>query len=180
MPQRANLAVADDGRGQIEASDLPPLVPDADVSRGQSQGVNLPLFTRKKGVASATEITSCEFSSPSSSTPISLQVKEIIGTMLARASAEDRAKIAEVLAGMTGQPWSATKLNKLVAPSADKRLAVDDLPALSLATGSSALVEFIAEQAGLRAVTPEIAKAGALVLGVRESVQEIWKLGETA
>ena len=178
MPQRANLAVADDGRGQIEASDLPPLVPDADVSRGQFQGVNLPLFPRKKGAASTTEITPCEFSSPSASTPISLQVKEIIGTMLARASAEDRAKIAEVLAGMTGQPWSATKLNKLVAPSADKRLAVDDLPALSLATGSSALVEFIAAQTGLEAVDPATARWGRFARNVARELKELW--GEVA
>ena len=167
MPNRANLAVSDDGRGQIAASELP----------RQFQGVNLPLFARKKGVASTTGITPCEFSSPSASTPISLQVKEIIGTMLARASAEDRAKIAEVLAGMTGQPWSATKLNKLVAPSADKRLAVDDLPALSLATGSSALVEFIAAQTGLEAVDPAVARWGRFA---RKFVQELKQLWEAA
>ena len=94
--------------------------------------------------------------------------------MLARASSEDRTKIAETLAGMTGQPWSANKLNKLVAPSADKKLAVDDLPALSLATGSSALVEFIAEQAGLEAVDPDVARWGRFARNVARELKELW------
>lgn len=150
LPQRANLAEAT----------YPVRPPLRDVPR--------------KGYGTARTMTPEVVDPPVDANDIRLQVAEI----LALDAESRRVDIAASMTGRLGNSITKTMIDQWTRGSRlDKNLSAALVPAWCEATRSTRLVEFIAAQVGLSAVTPAVAEAGELALGIARSGRRVLELG---
>lgn len=128
----------------------------------------------RKGYGTAREMTPEPVDIPVDTNDIRLQVAET----LALDADGRRNEIAASMTARLGYPVTKTMIDQWTRGSRlDKNLSAAWIAAWCEATGSTGALEFICRQAGLRAVSPAVAEAGELALGIARSGRRVWELG---